>query len=73
VVQQTLLDIVLGLGSIVLTTDAVLVSRAAKRSRLGQVVLRGLPAGRADQLVGVIRLAMLLERRRMVQNFMATR
>ena len=57
-----------------LVTDALLVSRASRRSRSpGRLVLRGLLAQDAYDLAGVIRQAVLVERRRMIQSFITTR
>jgi hypothetical protein len=73
VVQQNLAEQVLGLASVVVVTDALLLSRTSKRSRLGGLALNGLPAGRAFEFAALLREATLTERRRMIANFISTR
>lgn len=73
IVEQTLVDLVLGMGSVVLITDALLESSASRRQRLGRIVLKGLTAQHASRLAELIRQATMMERRRMIANFMSTR
>ena len=73
VVEQTLLDQLLGFASIALETNALLLTRSARRSRLGRLYLRGLRHRTATELAAVIRQATLQERRRMIQTFISTR
>lgn len=75
VVQQTLLEMLVGLGSIVLVTEALLASRAffGRPPSPGKLVLRGLLVQDAYQLAAVIRRTVLVERRRMIQSFITNR
>jgi tetratricopeptide (TPR) repeat protein len=73
IVEQTLIDTLLGLASIVLVTNALLDSKTAQRSNLGRLQLQGLDEARAFEVAASLRQRMLPERRRMVNTWMASR